>query len=57
MKKRAFFLILFLFLISLIVCVLLLFKPRSKYEKAFESQYNELSDLNKQKLKYQIQKK
>ena len=51
MKKRAFVLILFLFLISLIVCVLLLFKPRSKYEKAFESQYNELSDLNKQKLK------
>jgi hypothetical protein len=31
--------------------VLLLFKPRSKYERSFKSQYNELSDLNKQRLK------
>ncbi len=51
MKKRAFVFILFLFLISLIICVLLLFKPRSKYERSFKSQYNELSDLNKQRLK------
>ena len=51
MKKRIFILILFLLFVCMMVCVIIIVKPRSKYERSFESQYNELSDLNKQRLK------